>query len=85
MEFVDGATALACLAIALFFWRFFRGTHDRLFAIFALAFVIFAVNRAILSGLEDDNEARTFVYIARFLAFTLIAYGVYDKNRPRGA
>jgi hypothetical protein len=43
--------------------------------------VIFAVNRAILAGLDDDNEARTYVYVARLLAFTLIAYAVFDKNR----
>jgi Family of unknown function (DUF5985) len=85
MEFIDGASALACIAIALFFLRFFRETHDRLFAIFAAAFAVFAVNRVILTALDDESEARTFVYVARLLAFTLIAYAVYDKNRPDGA
>lgn len=82
-EFIEGATAATCLAIALFFLRFWRDTHDRLFGILALAFVVFATNRIILSALDEDNEARTLVYLIRLLAFALIALAVVDKNRPR--
>lgn len=82
-DFLDGATALACCAIALFFLRFWRDTHDRLFGILALAFVVFAVNRVVLTALDDDDEARTLVYLVRLLAFALIAFAIVDKNRPR--
>ena len=81
MDVVDGATAMACCAIALFFARFWRETRDRLFAIFALAFAIFAVNRVILTTLSEDAEGRVVVYAARFVAFALIALAVLDKNR----
>ena len=81
-DFLDGATALACCAIALFFVRFWRETRDRLFGILALAFVVFAINRAILSALAETDEARTVVYFVRFLAFALIALAIIDKNRP---
>ena len=82
-DFLDGATALACCAIALFFLRFWRDTHDRLFGILALAFLVFAVNRVVLTALDDDDEARTLVYLVRLLAFALIAIAIIDKNRPR--
>ena len=81
MDVVDGATAMACCAIALFFLRFWRQTHDRLFALFALAFAVFAANRIVLTALAEDSESRTIVYVVRFLAFGLIAYAVIDKNR----
>lgn len=82
-DFLDGATALACCAIALFFLRFWRDTHDRLFGILALAFLVFAINRVVLTALDDDDEARTLVYLVRLLAFALIAFAIVDKNRPR--
>jgi glucose uptake protein GlcU len=82
-DFLDGATALACCAIALFFLRFWRDTHDRLFGILALAFLVFAINRVVLTALDDDDEARTLVYLVRLLAFALIAIAIIDKNRPR--
>ena len=82
-EFLDGATALACCAIALFFLRFWRETRDRLFGILALAFLVFAINRAVLTALDDNEEARVLVYLVRLLAFALIAIAILDKNRPR--
>ena len=81
IDFIAGANALACATIALFFLRFWRETADRLFAIFALAFAVFAVNRVALALLEDAHEARTLIYLSRFLAFALIAYAIVDKTR----
>jgi hypothetical protein len=42
---------------------------------------VLAVNRIGLAVLDDDGEARTFVYIARALAFGLILAAIVDKNR----
>ncbi len=81
--FLAGASAVASLAIALFFLRFWRDTADRLFLIFAIAFAVFAVNNVLLSALGRDSDARTAVYLARAIAFGLIAAAVVDKNRPR--
>jgi glucose uptake protein GlcU len=88
MTFVAGASTLACGVIALFFLRFWTQTHDRLFAILALAFVVFGCNRAALTLLDEanaDESRRTAVYLVRFLAFGLVALAVLDKNRPRPA
>ena len=82
-DFLDGATAITCCAIALFFLRFWRETRDRLFGILALAFLVFAVNRGVLTALDEQEEARTLVYAVRFAAFALIALAIVDKNRPR--
>ena len=80
--FLSGATALACLAIGLFFFRFYRQSGDRFFALFALAFWVFAGNRvALLFIAEEDESARTVVYVIRLVAFCLILAAIVDKNR----
>ena len=81
-DFLSGASAVAAAAIALFFLRFWRESGDRFFALFALAFAIFAANRIALAALDDESEARTIVYVFRALAFGLIVVAIVDKNRP---
>ena len=82
-EFIQGATMLASLAVALFFLRFWRQTGDRLFAVFAGSFAVFAVNRLLLVVLEEESEGHTAVYLLRAAAFVMIAAAVLDKNlRP---
>jgi hypothetical protein len=83
IEFLDGASCLACAAVALVFLRFWNRGGDRLLLLFALAFVVLAVNRIGLAVLDDDGEAGTFVYLARALAFGLILAAIVDKNRVR--
>lgn len=80
--FLSGATAMACLAIAVFFVRFYRRSGDRLFALFAAAFAVFAANRVALLLVDEENEsARTGIYVIRLAAFLLIAGAIVDKNR----
>jgi alpha-D-ribose 1-methylphosphonate 5-triphosphate synthase subunit PhnI len=80
-DFLLGATTMGSLVIALFFLRFWRRTGDRFFALFALAFATFAVNRFVLLFLDEAAEARTYVYFVRLLAFLLIIAAIVDKNR----
>ena len=84
-DFLLGATTMGCLTIALFFWRFWRASGDRFFALFALAFLTFAINRFALLLLDESDEARTAVYFVRLLAFLLIIAAIIDKNRDRTA
>lgn len=79
--FLAGASTMGCLAAAAFFARFWKETHDRLFALFAIAFGFLALNgaAAVLYPLERDSKP--YVYVARLVAFVLIAYAVVDKNR----
>lgn len=78
-DFLSGANMLAALAIALFFFRFWRRSRDRLFALFSLAFVVFGVNRLLLFFLDDEDDV--YVYASRAAAFALIIAAVVDKNR----
>lgn len=85
--FLTGGTATACVAIGLFFLRFWRRTDDRFFLLFALAFWVFALNRVALAVIGDEDEsARMVVYVVRLAAFLLILTAIVDKNRrPRRA
>lgn len=79
-SFLGGATMLASFAVAVFFLRYWRDTHDRLFGVFALAFALFGANRIALSVLNEASEARTWVYALRAAAFLMIIAAVIDKN-----
>jgi uncharacterized protein DUF5985 len=82
---IVSATAVCCFAVALFFARFHRETKDRLFALFALAFVFLGLNRiALVSPLVDD-ENRPYIFVLRLAAFGLIAFAIVDKNRSSRA
>ncbi|HJT75790.1 MAG TPA: DUF5985 family protein [Gemmataceae bacterium] len=83
-QFLIGAIAMGFGVAALCFLRFWRQTRDRLFALFALALLILAVNRVGLAifaapyGFRGDH-----IYWVRFAAFLLILVAIVDKNRSR--
>jgi hypothetical protein len=83
-QMLIGAIAAASLAAGLFFFRFWRSTHDRFFLLFAFSFWIEGVNRVVLYasvGLDDDAPV---YYGIRLLAYGLILAAIIDKNRgPR--
>lgn len=80
-NFLLGAIAMACFISGLFFLRFWRETHDRLFAIFALAFWLLGLTR--LSLVFVRAEEHHYIYWVRLAAFVLILLAIVDKNRPR--
>lgn len=83
--FFSGAFMLASAAIALFFYRYWQRSRDRLFVVFALAFALLALERTVLAFFPAYLDGRHFIFVARLLAFVLIIYGIVDKNRPRRA
>lgn len=83
-QFLLGGCVLACIMIAVFFFRFYTNTRDRLFLIFGTAFLILGVNWAALA-FTDADEVRTAFYVLRLLAFCLIIFGILDKNRAKVA
>jgi hypothetical protein len=82
-EVLLGAVAMGSAVAALFFLRFWRQTRERLFLIFALAFLVEAVMRVVLAIAEVQNEQEPFFYLGRLLTFTLIVIAIIDKNRGR--
>ncbi len=80
-HFIIGAIAMASLVVAMFFLRFWRDTRDRLFAMFALAFLLLAASRLGLAMMNDTYEGNTSWYWVRLAAFTIILGAIADKNR----
>ena len=78
-----GAIVMACVVAALFFLRFWRKTRDRLFALFAAAFALLAVNWIALAFTGRDEPFRVALYGVRLIAFVVILLAIVDKNRGR--
>lgn len=74
--------ALSLVAATLFF-RSWRDTRDRFFALFAAAFLAFALNWVGLALTDPAAEARVYLYALRFGGFLLILAAIVDKNRVR--
>ncbi|MBI4205999.1 MAG: hypothetical protein HY527_13340 [Betaproteobacteria bacterium] len=84
VEFLSGAVTLAYLIAALFFLRFWRKTADRLFLVFTVAFVLFALNQGLAHMLAVYHEPSSFIYALRVLGFVLILIAIVDKNVSSG-
>jgi hypothetical protein len=78
--FLRGATAMGCAAAALVFLRFYRQSIDRFFLFFSLAFVILAIDYAVLGLVSVATEWRVYVFTFRLAAFVLILLAIGQKN-----
>lgn len=83
VAFASGALSLGFLAVAVFFLKFWRRTGDGLFATFAIAFGLLAVNQAAPVLLRIPSEDQGYVYLLRLAAFALIIAAVLRKNLGR--
>jgi hypothetical protein len=94
-DFISGALMLGYLAAGLYFLRFWRATCDRLFAFFACAFWLLALQRLALALTTTEGaitsstappppiETQTLLYLVRLFAFVLILIAIIDKNSTR--
>ena len=82
-QFTSGLITMGFLVAGLFFLRFWSRTGDFLFAAFALAFWLLALNQGILAVADIPLEERSWIYLLRLAAFTLIIAAVVSKNRRR--
>jgi hypothetical protein len=80
---MTGAIAMAFAVAALFFFKFWSGTRDRLFALFAVSFFILAINRVALGIAVEQGGRGEYSYWVRLIAFAIILAGIVDKNRSR--
>ena len=78
---IAGASTLAGLTISLFFWRYWKKTGDRLFAYFAVAFLLLGIERLALGIFVQVVEWNIYFYLIRLSAFLLFLYAIVDKNR----
>ena len=80
-EFVSGILVAGYLVAALFFLRFWAQSRDRLFALFAAAFGLLAIQRFALTVTGAPIEEQTLFYVLRLIAFAVNALAIIDKNR----
>jgi uncharacterized membrane protein len=83
LQFVTGASVMACLVAVLFFARFWRRTREPLFAWFAVAFGLMGLNWQLLALSDPSAEFRPYLYLLRLAAYAMIAAAVIQKNRRR--
>lgn len=81
IELVSGMLVAGYSVVGLFFLRFWKTSRDRLFAMFAAAFLILAVQRLALALTRSMVEEQSGLYVMRLFAFALIIIAIADKNR----
>jgi hypothetical protein len=81
VPFLHGTVAMGCVIVAIFFLRFWQQSRDRLFMRFAAAFFVLAISYALLGTIPVATEWRVYVFVGRLLAFCLILFAIFEKNR----
>ena len=79
--FLSGAVAFGFFIAALFFFRFWQRTADWLFYWFGIAFLLLAVGQTLLSLLDVSIEERSWLFMLRLAAFSIIIVAILQKNR----
>lgn len=80
IEFLWGTIAALCATAGLFFFKFWRRTHDLLFLGLTLGFETLALHWTGLALVHPVSETRHYFFFVRLLAFSLIIAGVIRKN-----
>jgi hypothetical protein len=83
LDFLSGAITMGFVVAGLFFLRFWRRTGDGLFLAFWLAFWLLGLAQALLAFASVPVEERSWLYLLRLAAFSLIIGSVWNKNRRR--
>ena len=81
IAFIYGVLAMGYATAAMFFWRFWRTTRDRLFVYFTVAFTLLAAERLIALVTLRTHEDAIWLYVIRLAAFGLLAAAIVYKNR----
>lgn len=78
--FVSGMIAMGYAIAGLFFLKFRARSGDGLFAKFAAAFWLLAINQAVLAMIDNPMGEKSWPYLLRLAAFGLIAVAILQKN-----
>ena len=79
-QFLMGANTMGFVAAGLFFLRFWRRTHDRLFLAFSIAFLLLATNQALVALSGIPREEQSWIYLLRLAGFSLLIVAIVAKN-----
>jgi Family of unknown function (DUF5985) len=80
-DFLAGAVSCGFFICALFFLRYWRRSRDELFLTFATAFALLGTGQTVLALASIPTEERGSIYLIRLVAFLLILFAIYRKNR----
>lgn len=81
LHFLQGGLAVMCLAIGVFFLRYWLSQRDRLFLWFMAAFWSFATSWIVHFIYSSTySETTPHVYVFRLVGFVLIIIAIVDKN-----
>lgn len=80
-DFLSGAITAGFVVAGFFFLRFWKRTHDALFLAFAAAFWLLGLGQALLAFTNIPVEERSWLYLLRLAAFSLILVSIWTKNR----
>ena len=83
LNFVFGLITMGYVVAGLFFLKFWQRSRDPLFAIFAVAFWLLALNQAVLVVFALPREEQSWAYLLRLAAFILIIVAIIYKNAAR--
>jgi hypothetical protein len=83
LDFVFGMITMGYVVAGLFFAKFWHRSRDPLFAIFAVAFWLLALNQAIVAVIDVPREEQSWAYLLRLAAFILIIIAIVQKNAAR--
>jgi hypothetical protein len=78
--FLAGMITMGFLVAGLFFIRFWWRTRDSLFIAFGCAFVLLALNQAVVALALLPREEQPYVYLLRLVAFGLLIVAIVRKN-----
>jgi len=81
--FFGGMITGGHLIAGLFFMKFWKRSQDALFAAFAMAFWLLALNQFLLVAAGISSEEQSWIYLLRLAAFVLIAVAIVRKNTRR--
>jgi hypothetical protein len=79
-SFMSGMVMMGFVIAGLFFFRFWSRTHDRLFAIFGVAFWLMALNEVFVDVSGTPSNEVVLAYVLRIIAYLLLIAGIVAKN-----
>lgn len=79
-HFISGCIFFGFLVVAGHFFKFWKTTRDKFFLLFAIAFVLFAVERFCMD-LFIGAETLSYIYIIRLFAACFVIAAIIHKNR----
>jgi hypothetical protein len=82
LQFLYGGLCVMCLAVGLFFLRYWSLQRDRFFVWFTVAFWAFGASWGV-HLVYASTETGPHVYLFRLVGFLLIIVAIIEKNRQR--